>query len=369
MQVVVKGEGFECRLLNIENDVIIDLEPNKSVTVDDVVHILTISTLDNYEFVSIGYYEGGDWIEPSIIDEGHYEDGEWVEGTGEKLRSIDITLNNKGVWVSDYSISVDTLIIQPPSNVSGFNNLYLVDNDILKSMTNERFIKHTVGDEPVQIMDLGEFIINIFELPFPIPFDKIGLETRINMGTELINTTAAKILSDEIEFNLGTILVPSKFKNSFDFIDTETILHLPFIEPIKLDVGYVIDYQINVKYIVNLYTGNVTVNIYSSKTNTIIESKNFIIGRMLPYTTTQNSVIGEMKHSEGLNNGIRRMFIEVIRNVPTELNMFNVEITSYSTLKDVKGYIEVSNIQLQSSATLQEKNRIISILNSGVIIN
>ena len=47
---------------------------------------------------------------------------------------------------------------------------------------------------------------------------------------------------------------------------------------------------------------------------------------------------------------------------------FTNPITDESVLTDVKGYIDVENIQLNVNAMLQEKTEILNLLRQGVII-
>ena len=118
---------------------------------------------------------------------------------------------------------------QPSKDVSGFNYLYLVDRDKLKSLSKERFITNGV--------DLGTYIINLLELPFVVNEEIKGTENPIVLGNAVANTKAVEILVDEIQIDLGDIIVPNKYNNSYDFINTETKLHLPFVNTIDLDIN------------------------------------------------------------------------------------------------------------------------------------
>lgn len=347
MGIIISGDNINATLIDVATEERYELPLNETYKIEGNF-LLNIVAIKPYHIIGISYWDSGEYVEENI--------------------SEDCLEYDMYVTLSGYNQQYDivTKAYQPPETVSGFNNLYLVDNEILKSLTKERFIINGAGSND-QIIDLGEFIINIWELPFPVPLENIGNKTPIMLATYSMKTESPKVLNDEILIDMGSIIVPSKFSNSFDYVNTKTVIHLPFVESVEIEPIYVINSIINVTYIINLYTGNVTVNIYSSKTGTVIESKNFTLGRNLPYVTA-NKVVGEMKHSEGLNNGIRKMYIEVSRNEPLEMNQFNVDVLSYSTLEDVNGYIEVTNIELQCNATLNEKNRIISILNNGIYI-
>jgi hypothetical protein len=251
---------------------------------------------------------------------------------------------------------------QPPKDVSGFNYLYLVDRDKLKSLASERFVTDGV--------DLGTYIINLLELPFVVNEEIKGTENPIVLGNTVANTKAVEIRVDEIQIDLGDIIVPNKYNNSYDFINTETKLHLPFVNTIDLDINYVIGHTINIQYIIDLYYGDMTINIRSSKTNNIIHSESAKIGRNIPFIRKINGdSINSLSTKNGVNNGIFTPFIEVIRNVPYQQNNeFKNEVITHEPLQNIKGYVTVSNMVLNSKATQNEKDSIINLLGKGVYI-
>lgn len=246
--------------------------------------------------------------------------------------------------------------------VSGFNRLYLVDKKILTKFASERFT--------INGLDLGEYILNVLELPYELPSEVIGSLTPIRLGSHSLNTEGLDILNDEIIINLGDIVVPPKYNNSYDFINTETILHLPFTQSIKLDINYVIGYAINIKYIMDLYSGDGTINITSTKTNNVIYSESIKIGRDIPFIRKiGGEKVNTLSTKSGVNNGVLNPFIEVIRNIQYQQNnVFKNEIITNESLKNVTGYVTVNNIILNSGATQNEKNNIVNLLRNGVII-
>lgn len=263
-----------------------------------------------------------------------------------------------------------TMVGQPPTKISGFNHLYLVDNEKLGSLTKERFI--ITSGEPIStiVIDLGQFIINILELPFTIPSDVLGNDDNIILGNNKLKTIATYITVDELVLNLGSITVPSKYDNSLDYMDTDVKLHLPYHEPIDLDVEYVINHTIELEYIIDLYSGDSTINVKSSKTGKVIETKKFKLGRDIPFATaTDNKRVNSLSDMQGINNHVDTAFIEVIRNKPNALNRFSNTVEIEGNLINEQGFIIVNEIDLKTSATLQEKNSIIQLLKNGVVIN
>lgn len=306
-------------------------------------------------------------------DDGYIISG--INGTDGMGFPIDIPLTDNvksitfEIYLNDFdsiTINVDTIEdgSVKPVYISGFNHVYKVDRNILKSVASERFITDT------DTIDLGQFIINVLEIPFSIPIEYENDLIPINLGNYTLNTKAIELNNDEIIIPIGSIEVPNKFNNSYDYINTNVKLYLPYSQTIELEIEYVIGYTITINYIINVYTGDITINIVSSRFNTIIHSENTRIGKDIPFITTYNNEPMNVKSSSyGLNNGVLNAYIEVIRNVPYEQNnIFKTDVLTYESLTNVKGFVSVNNIILNSKATQSERDNIITLLRNGVFI-
>lgn len=302
-----------------------------------------------------------------ITNKGYtFKSGYMVDGLGsqENIPDTKFTLYVGTYGIEEIHIITEYHEVEPPTpNVTGFNHLYLVDKNILKSLAGERFV--TGSDKTI---DLGTFIINVLELPFKVDDSLKGVESNITLGHTLANTKAVELLNDELIIDFGTIHVPNKFNNSYDYMNTEIRLHVPFSNIINLDVNYVVGYDVNVKYIIDLYTGEATINVISSKINKVIHSENVKIGRNIPFIRFNNDVVNNISSKNGVNNETLSPYIEVVRNIPYYDDVFNNDVVTYGKLNNVKGYVEVNNIILNSSATQQEKNDIVNLLRNGVFI-
>lgn len=264
------------------------------------------------------------------------------------------------------TINVTTEEDAPPKEISGFNHLYLVNREILKSISRERF--KIVGQDG--IIDLGVYIINVLELPFIISSGDVGEMKEIVLGNFELATESPELNTDELTIDFGEIEIPYKFNNSYDFINTKTILHLPYSGSIELDINYVVNQKIRVVYIIDLYSGNTTINIFSSLIDNIIQSENTKLGRNIPFINGySNENIGNISDNATLLNGILKPFVEVIRNIPYQLdNVFNKDVEVQGRLSGVNGFITVNDIELNSNATNNEKQGIINLLKNGVYI-
>lgn len=253
-----------------------------------------------------------------------------------------------------------TTVKQQNEDVTGFNHLYKVDKTILKSISLERFATEK---------DLGQYMLNVLELPFTVSNVIEGELNNISLGNFTLKVQALELTNDSVLIDVGNIFVPSKYHNSYDYKDTVIKLHLPYIRTIEIDTFYVINQTISIHYIIDLYSGGTTVNIISDKVNKVIHSERVNIGRNIPFISPkEQSIKGYIQDNQGLENGVRTAFIEVIRNVPSSLDTFSNEMVVQSKLEDVRGYVSVSNILLNTNANFNEKNSIIQLLKDGVYI-
>ena len=217
---------------------------------------------------------------------------------------------------------------------------------------------------------MGQYITALFKIPFEIPTDLITDEKRnIVLGKFDTNVSANGLTTYNMVVDIGVITVPEKYENVYDYIDTECILNLPYFDKVYLSNEFVIGQTVRIEYIIDLYSGNATCNIYSSFTGGIVESTNGVICCNIPFVQkTNNSVVGLISNIN--KNIIDTAYIEVIRNKPYNVEtVFGAETIDFGVIGDYTGYIEVSDVVLNSNATNEEKNEITNLLKEGVTIN
>jgi hypothetical protein len=219
-------------------------------------------------------------------------------------------------------------------------------------------------------VDMGQYITALFKIPFELPTELITEEKRnVVLGNYDTNVSCNGLTTYNLVVNIGEITTPEKYENVYDYIDTECVLHLPYFDKIYLSNEFVIGQTLRIEYIIDLYSGNATANIYSSFTGGIVESVNGVIACNVPFVQkTNNSVVGLISNIN--KNIIDTAYMEVIRNRPYNIEtVFGNETIDFGTIGDYNGYIEVSDVVLNSSATNEEKKEITDLLKEGVTIN
>ena len=254
----------------------------------------------------------------------------------------------------------------PVETIGGFCNLYKVTEKELTQLSKARFDKDVSAGT---IIDYGSAITQLYILPLAIPAELIGDKSNIILGS-LDSKVESTLLNNYIyEIDMGSITVPEKYTNVYDYINTTVTLRVPFFSAITLDVENVIGHTISIKYTVDLYSGNVTMNVTSDFTGSIIYSSTQNIVTQIPFVQKQNNgIVNQL--SNVYKYLIATPVIEVVRNIPyDDTAEFGKGSVWSGVLGEIEGYCEVNKIQLNTSATNEEKNDIIDLLKEGVFID
>ena len=293
-----------------------------------------------------------------------------------KERYRDVTNDIIPTGIKEFTHTIDTSsVLQDPIRVelkavkhknelSTFTNLYLTTPTELNQISKERYIIRDSNTE-YHYLDYGQFITNLFSIPFALPDDQLNEKSLIKMG-EYQTEVESTVINDYIlTINIGKIIIPEKYNNIFDYKNVSTRIILPYIKPIDVNSQSIINKEINIQYLINLYKGDMTINIFNDD-GSVVYTNNEMLGTKIPYIqfVTDNST---NNIDVIIDNGIRTAYVEVSRNIPI------VDPQGYETLesgqvKEYTGYIEASDIKLDTTASTDEQAQIKTLLRNGVII-
>ena len=258
------------------------------------------------------------------------------------------------------NINVVATATKTIEKTSSFCNLYLVTEKELQELSKARFMNN---------IDYGSFITTLYKTPFPIDETLLSpVKEPIILGNYDTRVKTTPFLTYKSEVDGGTITVNEKYHNVYDYLNTECILHLPHFNKMFLNTEYVINQTLTIKYIIDFYTGNVTVNVYSTFIDDVIETQTQQITENIPFIQKQNNnVVGTLSNIN--KNNIKTAFIEIVRNIPYDNeNIFGKETIDYGVIGDYHGFIKCQNVMLETSATNEEKEEIASLLKGGIFI-
>lgn len=251
---------------------------------------------------------------------------------------------------------------------SSFLRVYNVTDEEMTQVAQDRFLMGMVDGHIEILVDKGKNIVRIMNIPFEIPEDMLTPST-IKLGVYNTGIQSNELSDYRVSFDVGTISVPHKYNNVLDFVNTELELYLPYTDPITLEPNYVIGRDIRVEYLMNMYNGDVDINVYSSLIPDIpFLTKSTNISMNIPFLPTEIYGIEQSNNLDELvNNNIDKAQIHVKRNVPV-INEFGIPVNATDTLDKFTGYSEITNIKLNSRADRAEQAEIKSLLANGVIL-
>lgn len=315
-------------------------------------------------FIDASSTDGGMWFKSYDPNQGDYFWAIFQNSEGNK--SVEYTFTTETPVLSVGTFNVLTDVLAP--KVVASNNVYSINDDILKAVNDARFIADVDG----AVIDYGAYILSVLQLPFNLDVDNVGGKSNIVLGEISTTVIADELTTDKLDFDLGEIVVTSVENNLLDYVNTVAKLHLPFAPSIDVDLEYVIDCIIKIKYTLDCYTGEVTINVVSDDAGveTVVSSTQVDIGVNIPYTSTQQ--IGTIENNNivvGGDNDVRTAFIELVKDEPLLINgLFSVPVTDEGLLTGKTGFIRVNEIDVGNVGLKDEKDALIGVLNSGIII-
>lgn len=294
-----------------------------------------------------------------LYDAGTSVTSSYSNFTDENTKCV-ITHNVEG------NLRITATAIKKTEKLSGFTNLYQVTNNVLTDLSKVRFYKMS---ETSQVVDYGSFITNLYKLPFELPDTMIADIGSIQLGNYDTRVDSDILANYVYLVPLGNITVQEKYNNVYDYKDVLCRLHLPYCDSIDLQTEYVMNHTISILYKIDLYSGNCTVIVISNFTNEPVATKTFNIGAKIPFMQVQNnSVVNSIDNI--LDNNVFTPFIEVVRGIPYNVDtIFGQETVDFGTLENYKGYLKVSDVELNINAPNEEKSEIEMLLKNGVFIN
>ena len=256
-----------------------------------------------------------------------------------------------------------------PVDVKGSNSVYKIADSDLETITTSRFQTVTSTGN---LIDYGQFILGFIKIPFEVDPSLIVGSEEVRLGPVRTGVTGQVISRDRLVVPLGSISVPAVELNSLDYQSTSCKLHLPYANPVSLDVQHIIGETIEIALSINLYDGEAQYTLKGSKFNQVFDTVTCYLDVAIPFANVVGGIPNKNNPSNvsvGVDNGIRTAFIEVERK-PREMpeGFFTTAVNVEGALLGKVGYFEVSNCELKVRATHEELERLRTALRDGVII-
>lgn len=246
--------------------------------------------------------------------------------------------------------------------VSPYNRVYKVNSDIIQDFSN------IVARPPKSDINLSDYVVNLISIPFEIPDDFTGVVTPIVLGSVVTPVEAPIVTTDLMPISLGEIEVSGFAGNSLDYVAADYTLILPYLsEEITLEPQWVVGETISAQYVLDAYSGDITINVFSTAQADPIHTSKSSLGRVIPFKMYGDKIDSTTGAIQGAENGVLSAYIRVQRKVLTQGEFSNL-VTLEAELGDLRGFVSVENIELVCAGTVDEKQEIIRQLKNGVYI-
>ena len=313
--------------------------------------VITVVGINNYKFIFAKFFD--------VVTESYLD-----------LTLAADALTATGTMTIPYTSFSYSLEVAAPVNVRGSNSVYAVADIDLPKITAARFAQPVGSD--TNIVDYGRFILGLIKLPFAVDASNIVGTEQVKLGPLDTGVFAGLMNVDRLTYSLGSIAVAGSAGNVLDFADTEAVLHLPYTNPVKLDVDYVIGQTVTVDLLINLYDGTADYNITSSKLGGVVITEKVRLDIGIPFaspdTTPGSSSLTNIDF--GVDNGVKTAYIEILRKgAVLPYGFFTSPVVVESTIGFQKGYVVVEDVNLKvPRATQAEIAEIERLLGDGVIL-
>ena len=245
-----------------------------------------------------------------------------------------------------------------------FNASYYLGKEELELLAQVSFIEFD-GNGYV-LVNKSIFINDLIMIPFVIPDIYYPDKSNIKLGNSDTGVLAPILNTDLVEFDLGNIVINDYQNSVLDFEGVNYELRLPFVNEVqKIDASLIVNKTINVKMLLDIYTGECSINVYNGSEIPILSYK-AKIGRSIPIRI-MDEVVNNLSSSSNIHNGITKAMLSRSKPELIDSSFSNLVIKT-GLLATVQGYVEVNKIMLNKNMSDLENELLIALLNRGVNI-
>ena len=258
----------------------------------------------------------------------------------------------------EYSLFDSYKATKSGQKISSFTHSYIVNDSILKKLSKARFYND---------IDYGQYITSLYVLPLNIS-DFMGDSENIILGTYDTNIDSNTVSQFLIDYDFGTIDIKGSYGNVYDYKNCTCYVNIPFIEEFTIPVDDIMDSTITITGVLDIYTGILTVNIYSNKFNSNIYSTSRKIGFDIPFIQSNGTIVNS--YSNNNVNPINKAFIDIRYNTPYSKSSNIKEVVIYDKIENhINEFIKCDNVLINSDIPYDDYMNVVELLKQGVTIN
>ena len=262
------------------------------------------------------------------------------------------------------TVTITLTVIGGVSTVSPFSESYYLAGNTLKKFADVKFIEYS--QDGSIIINNSQFVNNMLVIPFKIKKENYPDSVNIKLGSKDTGVLAPLLNTDLIAFDLGNIIINDLKNSVLDFEGVNYELKIPYIDDVlEIPPSLINGKTINIQCILDIYTGECSINLYNGGDIPFISFKNKL-GRNIPIKMTDD-IIGNLSPSNNIENSLTQAMITKQYPELVSSNFSNL-VSKVGIIGVRKGFIVVNNIAISGNMTSQENDLLTNVLNSGVYI-
>lgn len=312
---------------------------------------------------------------------------------------------------------------RPSANVPFLTNVYACsDNatlEVSRAMCSENVLQamwqNFVGKTP------SDFVVRCYQIPKGMGYHNFesfiggtSKTVRLNFGLWYMEQSCSVLSTDfslanvrgrYIEHTCGLVTVSANHNNFLDYAPyTTCTMYLPFVGEVEIDPINVVGKEISVNYIIDILDGSATCVVQNNTDSLNIGYYQCQVGFDVPLNSVQpfnashtaftNLLAQPMAYTQGAYNGANSVTTHTVSEakgssalglplypyivmkwaqdctIGSPNTVSGHQSNAEGTLSTFTGYIKTNSVKLGNiSATEQEKNEIISLLQNGVYVS
>ena len=239
----------------------------------------------------------------------------------------------------------------------------------LEKVAKARYNTPSSGTQPSTTIDLSKYIIKVYKTYVDFEVDK-------NQSDVILGSIDSNVLSDVIlkhpVIDCGTVTLTEEQENVLDYSPFAKLeIYLPFIGTKELDIDVIRGKEIQLVYKVNVMSGKCLAVLQYN--DIPLYQFDGTIGEDIPFATNTDSVdFGSIRAGSDnpLSMGTNYAYYILTTNKGYAPDKDIDGLAQYESgvIGDYRGYVRINNVELETSATDDEKKKIENLLKVGVII-
>ena len=336
---------------------------NATANIDSVTEYVKGEPLEIVVTAREGYYfsvapvfkysVNGELVSDSLTGDGTEKPTVFTKSyTGEETANFSNTATVGGLYGE--AIIIPTVDIQ---SMYGIIKAYAPTAEQLQAIGEVRYVSMPTGE----VLDLGQYITSLRKLFIDLPVTT--QKEAVKLGDKATGVECLTLATDKITINCGSVAIAETYNNVVDYTNTTIDLYLPFIGFRPLTTSKIMGRTLNIKYVVNVLTGDGVCCVYAD--GTLIETFNCNLSFEVPYKLNNDFCSSTMNIDSSYLYGFTPF---VLIRTTQSITKPKYADSKEGLLNSFSGFVVCTRVDNTLSISDKEKDEINRLLTSGVYI-